>query len=286
MKQPPLILSLLYQDTIEKVCTPLSKIGLKYFVCYMVFNNGQAFVLSNMFHMLSSYYNEEYYKQDYSFRPEITIDTTHYLCDATIATTKEFQNILENRFGIYRSYYIIRNSPECQFIFGAIKGHKSDNNQNFYKKTLEPFEDFCCHFVDNTINIIKRYNPTYYSALILNDANYRKSIIKSNKKEKLTARELECLYMAANGKSSDETASLLNISKATIESYRNEARRKLSAVNITNAVFEAIKHGYIGAFQQRWEKGDNTANISVVNNMQEAEKVIKNTNLWLINTKI
>ena len=286
----PNILSLIYQERIERLCQNLSRIGgFKYFVSYIVFNNGQTFVLSNMFHMLTAYYTEKLYKEDFSFRKETTVDHTYFLCNHALSITDHFRDILEQRFQIYRTYYIVRNSPECQFIFGAIKNTPFDNFEWLYKTTLSKFEDFCCDFIDGVLDVIKIYNPSYYSAAILNDAAYRRRVIKAGlvPHEKLTSRELDCLYLAANGKSSEETAKILNISKLTVDGYRSEIKRKLNVANIAQAVFEAVKLGYIGAFSKVWQQQDPISETKIVISKSSQDimnqQKAKNNNLWLLN---
>lgn len=73
----------------------------------------------------------------------------------------------------------------------------------------------------------------------------------------LTKKETACLYWAAQGKSSRATADLLGVSQATIEWMRKEIKRKLKCDNITHAVFEGIRYGYIHAnFQMKYKKAD------------------------------
>lgn len=62
---------------------------------------------------------------------------------------------------------------------------------------------------------------------------------------KLTKREIACLLLAAMGKTSLETAKLLNIKKSTVETYRSEIRRKLKCSNLTHAVFKGMRYGYL-----------------------------------------
>lgn len=57
----------------------------------------------------------------------------------------------------------------------------------------------------------------------------------------LTSREKECLHWAARGKSSEETALILKISVATVNTYRKQTKAKLNCVNMTQAVYKAIK---------------------------------------------
>ncbi|MFP5077287.1 LuxR C-terminal-related transcriptional regulator [Rhizobium sp. YIM 134829] len=60
-------------------------------------------------------------------------------------------------------------------------------------------------------------------------------------REKLSAREVECLRWAAAGKSSDEIAIILDISAYTVSSYFKSAARKLDAVNRMQAIARAMR---------------------------------------------
>lgn len=64
---------------------------------------------------------------------------------------------------------------------------------------------------------------------------------KDGPREKLSARELECLRWSAAGKSSDEIAIILSISSHTVVSYLKSAMRKLDSVNRMQAVARACR---------------------------------------------
>ncbi len=53
---------------------------------------------------------------------------------------------------------------------------------------------------------------------------------------RLTNRELECMRWAAEGKTDDEVAIILGISRATVRFHLDQARNRLGAVNKTQAV--------------------------------------------------
>ena len=57
----------------------------------------------------------------------------------------------------------------------------------------------------------------------------------------LTPRELEALHWAANGKTSGEIALILSLSEHTINTYMNNAMRKLDCVNRTQLVAKALR---------------------------------------------
>ena len=61
----------------------------------------------------------------------------------------------------------------------------------------------------------------------------------------LTAREREITQLLAEGRSSKEAASLLNLSTKTIETHRSNIMRKLSLHSIRDLVVYAIKNKII-----------------------------------------
>ena len=56
----------------------------------------------------------------------------------------------------------------------------------------------------------------------------------------LSKREEECLIWAARGKPYHDIAGILNLSFASVKSYLDTARHKLSCINLTHAVAVAI----------------------------------------------
>lgn len=254
MNRPFLIPSIAHKSIIDDLCSPLHLIGdIKYLVIYIIFNDGKKFVLSSTpENFLSMYWGEEFFTHDYSDKLELFTEDNYYLCDKTLGSTILFKETLELKFNMHRTFYITRQCPECRFVFGALHGDRVNNSIHLYKTVLDKFENFCIDFLDKTIDIIKLYNPNYNRSIILNDKSYRKSIIKRNytHEKQLTEREVECLFWAANGKSSDETAIILNIKKFTVEEYRKNIKRKLSCTSIASAIYEGVKFGYIGAFHR------------------------------------
>ena len=80
------------------------------------------------------------------------------------------------------------------------------------------------------------------SAMELLDAGVDALVPRFGPKEKLSAREVECLRWSAAGKSSDEIAIILDISSHTVVSYLKSAMRKLEAVNRMQAVARACRY--------------------------------------------
>jgi DNA-binding CsgD family transcriptional regulator len=64
-------------------------------------------------------------------------------------------------------------------------------------------------------------------------------------RQPLSARQLECLTWAAQGKTYREISMLTGISWASVKCYLDTARHKLGAVNLPHAVGLAITFGLI-----------------------------------------
>lgn len=62
----------------------------------------------------------------------------------------------------------------------------------------------------------------------------------------LTKREVECLRWAALGKTNDEIATILDLSRATVRFHIRNASTKLKAVNRDQTLFKAAQLGYLG----------------------------------------
>lgn len=81
----------------------------------------------------------------------------------------------------------------------------------------------------------------YFDCLELLDNCSSRIAQKDGPREKLSAREIECLRWSAAGKSSDEIAIILSISSHTVVSYLKSAMRKLDSVNRMQAVARACR---------------------------------------------
>ncbi len=63
--------------------------------------------------------------------------------------------------------------------------------------------------------------------------------------QELTERELECLYWIAEGKTSDEIAVILGISRNTINNYITSVMRKTATRNRSEAIAFAVRHNLV-----------------------------------------
>jgi DNA-binding CsgD family transcriptional regulator len=83
-------------------------------------------------------------------------------------------------------------------------------------------------------------------AVLIDRAARHNSTLKTDPLE-LSKREEECLIWAARGKTYQDIAEILNLSYASVKTYLDTARHKLSCINVTHAVAVAIATGVIPA---------------------------------------
>jgi LuxR family transcriptional regulator, quorum-sensing system regulator RaiR len=83
-------------------------------------------------------------------------------------------------------------------------------------------------------------------AVLIDRAASHNSTLKTDPVE-LSKREEECLIWAARGKTYHDIAGILNLSYASVKTYLDTARHKLSCINVTHAVAIAIATGVIPA---------------------------------------
>lgn len=70
------------------------------------------------------------------------------------------------------------------------------------------------------------------------------SVDYHNNPFKLTSRESECLFLLIRGKTAKEIASLLSLSKRTIESYIENMKNKMNCQNKAEILVKAVTNDY------------------------------------------
>jgi DNA-binding CsgD family transcriptional regulator len=249
MSDVPYILSLAYKKEIDEVCKPLANMGMKHAVMYLVFNDGSTSVLSNVYPILKPYYQDELYKEDYTYTEEMMqLNRDHYLCGENKAVSERLKTLLAEKYHIHPTYNLVRHHPECTFVFSAICGAPIDSAEKFYQKTVVNFEKFCIHFVDKFLDLIIKCHPDYKHSFILTNKKLRDSVINRSyiKETNISNRALECLRLAAEGKTAKQIAQHLSISNFTVEQYLKSIRETFHCGSVIEAVVEGIHRGLVG----------------------------------------
>jgi DNA-binding CsgD family transcriptional regulator len=79
----------------------------------------------------------------------------------------------------------------------------------------------------------------YFASMLFHDS------LKTARDMDLTDRELECLYWIAEGKTSDEIATIIGISKNTINNYITSVMRKTATRTRSEAIAYAVRHNLV-----------------------------------------
>ena len=82
-------------------------------------------------------------------------------------------------------------------------------------------------------------HASYLASLIFSEQ------VKSGRELELTDRELECLYWIAEGKTSDEIATIIGISKNTINNYITSVMRKTATRTRSEAIAYAVRNNLV-----------------------------------------
>ena len=69
--------------------------------------------------------------------------------------------------------------------------------------------------------------------------------VRTERDFELTERELECLFWIAEGKTSDEIATILGISRNTINNYITSVMRKTGTKTRSEAIAYAVRHNLV-----------------------------------------
>ena len=109
----------------------------------------------------------------------------------------------------------------CIFSLATANGVSTNNR---FDSALSPAQTFSTELFNNLTRI---------------------KLTQDEKKENLTARELECIFWACEGKTTWEMSQILNITERTVIFHLTSATKKLGAVNRQHAVAKAITTGLI-----------------------------------------
>lgn len=244
-------LSATYKERITKLCEQLPE-GIDIFAAFVYLHNGEFTCISNHPKAAEDYLNSGLSRAD-------ILQSRQFRRGNRVIYTEEYAKIdplqseitrrRATKFNFHRIYCLSRFSSDCSLLFASNRNNSPEPDPiTFYKKSIEAFEKFCCYFMDNTINIFIEALPSLKKTRFATDQHYRHVVITSRDDppvEQLTAGESEVLYWAARGKTSEDTAILLGLTKYTLDTYRKRAIAKLNATNITHATYLAQLYNLI-----------------------------------------
>lgn len=87
--------------------------------------------------------------------------------------------------------------------------------------------------------------PPAIAKMLLHDYRQKVETVPKEGEEDLTEREKEVLKLVAEGRTSQEIADLLNLSKKTVMCHRANVYKKLGTHNRTELIKYAIRRGLV-----------------------------------------
>ncbi|RFU61689.1 response regulator transcription factor [Bacillus sp. V59.32b] len=122
--------------------------------------------------------------------------------------------------------------------------YSASNNQIWGGVFLDQGEGNTFEVSDSVLSVITKFGQHAGEILSKYSSNLEKTW-SSPKKTSLKDREIEILRLLADGKTIDEAADLLFLSKYTVRDYISETMKKLDAQNRAHAIAMAIRQGLI-----------------------------------------
>ncbi len=234
---------------LNTICQPLfSTTDITYFTHSIHFKDGAISTLTTCPAWTEHFFKEKYYNGLYVVQNNISSKTRYMLW--SVLPPSQALNDSSQYFDIDNGITILEFEKECCHCY--LFATRRDNIQiaNFYLNNLDVLERFILYYKDRAKKIIElaiKNKIVTVNNLNLDDRNLvhhkitdeqkkvylEKTPIQNyyvsldNKTIALSRREMDCIKLIAQGKSSTETAALLSISFRTVEKHIENVKLKL-----------------------------------------------------------
>ncbi|MCW5590374.1 MAG: hypothetical protein KIT27_12025, partial [Legionellales bacterium] len=173
--------SIKYRDKITKLCkTDLLKDIDNYTAC-LILNNNQKLLLSNNVNASTPYMIYGLHRGDmYWWKDSYQIGIDHDFPSQVPADNIQqlVRSYLQNRYGVYHTYRVIRLSFDVVLLFACILNSPPERPELIYDKTIDNLEEFTVYFFDNMIEECIHELPMLKLTRFATDVDYRKRFIK------------------------------------------------------------------------------------------------------------
>lgn len=252
---------LVFSNEIKEICKPLYLIGLDYFTLDRIYNNKSRIILTNRPDWILHYYNNNYYEYNLFDHNKIynTFTPWHILKQNPVYTAAA-------EFNISSGLTIIKPQNKfCDFYNFGASASKSNLSDMYSLASNGLLERFIIYFIEKAAKLLKAVEKNKILLPTSNDfyfpsksSNYEflqekrlfLSLTKINKvylgerfnNEYLTKRELQCIMQLNQGKTCQEIASSLHISRRTMEVHLSHIKAKLNCETLyeLGAVLEKL----------------------------------------------
>lgn len=244
-----------HSDQIKKCTRPLRHFGISCFYYFSIKNNGDHFLVTDSPNMDEYYYSEKLYLRDPYLR-----HPANYRSGFCFFNTNRKEEYDESLAFVARHFHVHPLLGLCEkhkdsVEFFGFWGEKeaSQNFEYFYLNHAHLLKSFTSYFrrecskllqdKDATsLSLRELLGPDFFDMKLPSapevDSQFLRSYLKElglgaeiAQADALSSRERQCLHLLLHGKSAKETASFLNLSHRTIESYFENIKNKLRCKN-------------------------------------------------------
>lgn len=216
---------------VKEICEPyFTQLGLDHFNYIHRNNNGSITYLCSNPHWLEHYLQKEYPKIG-AFEQNETLSDYKFLLwngldkdDSILTDSREI-------IGVEHGIALVQKENDGFGFYNL--GTKSSNPSiiNKYINSIPQYEKFILAFQEKARTLMREAKKIKFG-------NHSSPIITRESKlgyqtgnPHLTARELQCIDYLSLGKTAEEIAIILNISKRTVESHVQNIKQKLNCYN-------------------------------------------------------
>jgi DNA-binding CsgD family transcriptional regulator len=242
--------SICYSQQIAQVCTQIANGEFDLIGTNLILNNGASQALTNDVDAYVKYVQNGLDKVDMQWKTDFAQKSQDDFPGDLFQDPCQIRvrEILSQQFQHHHPYRIVRRSHELTLIYTCITRQKIEDTQKFYQQTHQKLKECVVFLYDSLLELCAENLPLLKYTRFYENKTYRQNFISTGHQPQpmqLTERELECLYWASRGKSSDEIALILTKSKNTVKHQLQSAINKLQAQNIAHAVYLACTNGVI-----------------------------------------
>ncbi|MDG3085696.1 LuxR family transcriptional regulator [Vibrio hannami] len=180
------------------------------------------------------------WRQLYDENNYVELDPTVNHCYSS--TRAVIWNELEEKYSSRQEKAFFKKAKSYGLISGLsvpVHGNKSELGI-FSLASDRDYDSFNKSELTEILLVSQAVAPIAFSKLI----EIENSLLKREEK-KLTSRERDVIYWAAEGKTTWEIGYILGCSERTVYFHLNNATKKLGVVNRYQAISKAVLHGYV-----------------------------------------
>lgn len=214
--------------------------------CYLrYYSDGRLLYLSNNETWLKPYVHEKYYNNVEHINCYTANDQGGYYI--WIDTKSDYVLLKAEEMNILNGINFCRKNSEFCEVFVFCSSIKNNNTINFYMNNAFKIKDMATIFHKEFLSKIK-FSP--HDFITVSDEvtkkisdfckNKNNSKIKINDEMTIGNKALACLYWMCQGKSADETAMILGVSRRTVEDHFNVMKIKTNASSKSQLIYKIL----------------------------------------------